>query len=85
MFCHISENPWGPKDGRPLVSLEVIVNLIANTSTQKGLHVEAALDPNSYPTGKKVSDVELAEVNLFPACFHGNDWNYTIKPKQENR
>jgi hypothetical protein len=81
MFCHISEN-WR---GRPLVSLEVIVNLIANTSTQRGLHVEAALDPNSYPTGKKVSDRELAEVNLFPADFHGDDWNYTIKPKQVNR
>jgi hypothetical protein len=47
--------------------------------------VEAALDRNSYPTGKKVSDVELAEVNLFPADFHGDDWNYTIKPKSIKR
>jgi hypothetical protein len=69
MFCHISEN-WR---GRPLVSLEVIVNLIANTSTERGLHVKAALDPNSYLTGRKVSNEELAEVNLFPADFHGND------------
>jgi hypothetical protein len=77
LFCHISEN-WR---GRPLVSHEVIVNLIANTSTETGLHVEAALDSKSYQTGKKVSDKELAEVNLFPADFHGNDWNYTIKPQ----
>jgi hypothetical protein len=46
--------------------------------------VEAALDSNSYPTGRKVSDEELAEVNLLPADFHGKDWNYTIKPKSLN-
>ncbi len=77
VFCHITEN-WR---GRPLVSREVIVNLIANTTTDMGLRVEAALDPNPYETGKKVSDEELAQVNLYPADFHGNDWNYVIKPR----
>ena len=80
LFCHITEN-WR---GRPLVSREVIVNLIANTTTQAGLRVEAALDPSPYETGKKVSDEELAHVNLYPADFHGNDWNYVIKPRNKN-
>lgn len=77
LFSQITEN-WR---GRPLLSLEVIVNLIANTTTDSGLHVEAALDLNPYETGKKVSDEELAQVNLYPAEFHGNDWNYVIKPR----
>jgi len=81
LFCHITEN-WR---GRPLVSQEVIVNLIANTTTAAGLRVEAALDPTPYETGKKVSDEELAQVNLSPADFHGNDWNYVIKPRDENQ
>jgi len=81
VFCHITEN-WR---GRPLVSREVIVNLIANTTTDMGLRVEAALDPNPYETGKKVSDEELAQVNLYPADFHGNDWNYVIKPRDLRR
>jgi hypothetical protein len=80
LFCHITEN-WR---GRPLVSHEVIVNLIAHTTTETGLRVEAALDPTSYPTGKKVSDDELAHVNLYPAAFHGDDWNYVIKPRSKN-
>jgi hypothetical protein len=81
LFSQITEN-WR---GRPLVSLEVIVNLIANTTTDSGLHVEAALDLNPYETGKKVSDEELAQVNLYPAEFHGNDWNYVIKPRYKYR
>lgn len=81
LFCHITEN-WR---GRPLVSHEVIVNLIANTTTEAGLRVEAVLDPASYETGKKVSDAELAQVNLYPADFHGNDWNYVIKPRNQNQ
>ena len=81
LFSQITEN-WR---GRPLLSLEVIVNLIANTATEAGLHVEAALDLNPYKTGKKVSDEELAQVNLYPAEFHGNDWNYVIKPRYRNR
>jgi hypothetical protein len=74
---------------RPLehtvISLEVTVNLIANTTPDSGLHVEAALDLNPYETGKKVSDEELAQVNLYPAKFHGNDWNYVIKPRYKYR
>jgi hypothetical protein len=81
LLCHITEN-WR---GRPLVSHEVIVHLIANTTTEAGLRVEAALDPTPYETGKKVSDAELAQVNLYPAAFHGNDWNYVIKPKGKNQ
>jgi Rhodopirellula transposase DDE domain len=81
LFCHITEN-WR---GRPLVSHEVIVNLIAHTTTDTGLRVEAALDPTSYPTGKKVSDDELAHVNLYPAAFHGDDWNYVIKPNPKHQ
>jgi hypothetical protein len=76
MFCHITQN-WR---GRPLVSHEVIVNLIATTATQEGLNVQAELDTAAYPAGIKVSDEQLATVNLIPAGFHG-DWNYTITPK----
>ena len=78
---HITEN-WR---GRPLVSHEVIVNLIANTTTEAGLRVEAALDPAPYETGKKVSDDELAQVNIDPADFHGTDWNDVIKPRGTKR
>lgn len=78
MFCHITEN-WR---GRPLVSLAVIVNLIANTTTTKGLKIRAALDQGSYPTGIKITDQQMQEVYLQPAAFHGEDWNYRIKPKQ---
>src|SRR6478609_1335105 len=76
MFCHITQN-WR---GRPLVSHEVIVSLIANTATEQGLTIRAELDGGTYPTGIKVTDDELAAVNLIPAGFHG-DWNYTIVPK----
>jgi hypothetical protein len=75
MFSHITQN-WR---GQPLVSHEVIVNLIANTTTRTGLIIRAALDTAQYPSGIKVSDQELAAVNLIPADFHG-EWNYTILP-----
>src|ERR671938_1645344 len=75
MFSHISMN-WR---GRPLISHEVIVNLIANTTTQQGLTIKAALDTGRYPTGIKVTDHELGQVNLRKAKFHG-EWNYTIRP-----
>jgi len=75
LFCHITQN-WR---GRPLVSHEVIVNLIASTTTTAGLQVQAALDRRHYPTSKQVTAKELANVNLLPAGFHG-DWNYTIAP-----
>jgi hypothetical protein len=76
MFCHITQN-WR---GRPLVSHEVIINLIANTATQQGLMIQAELDTGTYPTGTKVTDEELARVKLKPAKFHG-DWNYQILPR----
>jgi len=80
MFCHITQN-WR---GRPLVSHEVILNLIAATTTQKGLKIQAELDKGLYPTGVKVSDEELATVNLKPADFHG-DWNYRIMPARKKK
>jgi hypothetical protein len=80
MFCHITQN-WR---GRPLISHEVIVNLIANTATQQGLRIRAELDHRSYPTGTKVSHAELQRVQLKPHKFHG-DWNYTIQPTRSKK
>ena len=75
MFSHITRN-WR---GRPLVSHEVIIQLIANTTTQAGLKIRAALDTGHYPTGLSVTDAELAALNLKRADFHG-EWNYTLLP-----
>jgi Rhodopirellula transposase DDE domain len=75
MFCHITQN-WR---GRPLVSHEVIIQLINNTRTKAGLKIRAELDTGRYPTGIKVSDEELAALKLRPAKFHG-DWNYALLP-----
>ena len=75
MFSHITQN-WR---GRPLVSHEVIVNLIANTTTRAGLKIRAELDRGRYPTGIKITDAELASLNLKQDTFHG-DWNYTVMP-----
>jgi len=77
MFCHITAH-WR---GRPLVSHEVIVNLIANTTTRAGLTIHAELDRGAYPTGIKVTDKQMESLNLFPTDFHGN-WNYSIKPRR---
>jgi Rhodopirellula transposase DDE domain len=77
MFSHITEN-WR---GRPLVSHEVIVNLIANTKTRAGLRIRAELDSGKYPTGIKVPDAQLNALNLKQAEFHG-DWNYAILPQR---
>ena len=78
LFSFITQN-WR---GQPLISHEVIINLIKATTTSKGLRVEAALDDHQYPAGEKVSDEELARVNLTRAEFHG-EWNYTISPRQQ--
>ena len=75
LFAHLSLN-WR---GRPLVSHEVIVNLIGATTTQTGLRVRAELDQGLYPTKVKVSDEQLAAVRLSPHPFHG-EWNDTIAP-----
>ena len=79
MFSHITEN-WR---GRPLVSHEVIINLIANTKTRTGLRIRAELDSGKYPTGIKITDAEFNALNLKQAEFHG-DWNYAILPRRRN-
>ncbi len=76
MFSFISQN-WR---GRPLITREVVVNLISNTRTKKGLEITAKLDINSYKTGIKVSDDELKKIAIDKDDFHG-EWNYKIKPK----
>jgi hypothetical protein len=78
LFCHITQN-WR---GKTLVSHEVIVNLIASTTTAKGLKVTAELDDRTYPSGVKVSDDELRRLHVHPAKFHG-DWNYAIMPRSK--
>ncbi len=75
LFSAISMN-WR---GRPLTSHQVVVDLIANTTTRTGLKVRARLDQGYYPTGVKVTDKELAAVPVTKHKFHG-DWNYTLKP-----
>jgi len=75
LFSFISMN-WR---GKPLTTYQVIVNLIAATTTAKGLRVKAKLDPKAYPAGVKISAAEVENVNLRPARFHG-DWNYTVVP-----
>ena len=75
LFSFITQN-WR---GKPLISFEVIVNLIAATSTTRGLQVHSELDTNTYPAGTKVPDKQLAQVRLKPEKFHG-EWNYEIHP-----
>jgi hypothetical protein len=79
LFSFITMN-WR---GRPLTSYRVVVELIANTTTRKGLKVKAELDQGHYPTGIKISDKELAAVPLTRHDFHG-DWNYTVHPSLPN-
>jgi transposase len=76
MFSEITKN-WR---GRPLESHETIVSLIGETRTATGLQIRAALDENTYPTGRKVSKEQLARLQLEPAAFHG-EWNYTLRPR----
>ena len=76
LFSFISQN-WR---GKPLVSHQVIVNLIAATTTTSGLRVRAEVDPGKYPKGIKVSDKEIAAIRLERDKFHG-DWNYRILPR----
>src|SRR5947199_365669 len=79
MVCHITEN-WR---GRPLRSRATVVNLIGSTTTTTGLHIEAAVDDNKYPSGIEVTEEELAAIRIRQHSFHG-EWNYTISPKQKN-
>ena len=80
LFSFITMN-WR---GKPLRSYRTIVQLIAATVTDTGLKVRAELDERKYPKGLKVSDAQLAAVNISRHSFHG-DWNYTISPCQKTR
>tara|TARA_B110000046_G_scaffold142543_1_gene149381 strand:- start:31 stop:1251 length:1221 start_codon:yes stop_codon:yes gene_type:complete len=75
MFSYISKN-WR---GRPLISVETIINLISSTTTKKGLEIKAMIDKNKYETGIKVSDKELAKISIVRDKFRG-EWNYEIRP-----
>jgi hypothetical protein len=77
LFSFITSN-WR---GQPLISHQAVVNLIASTKTRTGLTVRAALDTTQYETNVKVSDAQLARVQIKPHDFHG-DWNYTISPRR---
>ncbi len=77
LFCHITQN-WR---GRPLTSRSAVVELIAATTTKSGLTVRCELDANSYEKGVKVSDAEMAALNIEGDAFHP-EWNYTIKPRR---
>jgi hypothetical protein len=79
LFSYISQN-WR---GKPLRSLETIVNLIAATTTTTGLKVQAELNTQTYPAGIKVFDQQLEQVQLRRDKFHG-DWNYEIQPRTAN-
>jgi len=76
LFSYITQN-WR---GKPLVSYQAIVQLIAGTTTRTGLNVKCGIDPNLYPAGVKVSDAEMAAINIRPHEFHG-EWNYSISPR----
>jgi len=80
LFSFISSN-WR---GEPLVDYQTIVSLIARTTTAQGLKVQCRLDRRRYVVGTKVSDDELAGINIIPCDFHG-EWNYTIRPSRKTR
>jgi transposase len=75
LFSFITQN-WR---GRPLVSYQTIVQLIAATTTKTGLTVKSEIDTNTYPAGVKITDAQMDQLNLQRHDFHG-DWNYTIQP-----
>ena len=79
MFCFITQN-WR---AMPLVSLYVAIALIANTTTKKGLSIRCDLDPHLYPKGIKISDAEMATLNITRDKFHP-EWNYCIAPRTSN-
>lgn len=80
LFSFITQN-WR---GKPLITHEVIVNLIAATTTTTGLVVKSRLDPRIYETGRRVTDTQMEAVHLHPHRFHG-EWNYTIQPSVETQ
>jgi len=80
LFSYIAQN-WR---GKPLLSYEIIVNLIGSTTTKKGLKVISELNKNKYKTGIKVTDKEMKSLNLKRNDFHG-EWNYIISPDSTNK
>jgi len=78
LFCHITQN-WR---GRPLTDRLAVVELIGATTTTTGLKVESVLDTSHYQKGIKVSDAEMARLNIRGNKFHP-EWNYTIRPRQQ--
>jgi hypothetical protein len=80
MFSFISMN-WR---GQPLLTHEIIVNLIGGTTTKTGLRIDAELDESEYPLGVKVEDAVLMAINMRRDKFHG-EWNYTISPQRHRR
>ena len=78
LFAFISQN-WR---GKPLVSHQVIVQLIGSTTTESGLRVCCEIDGNLYPKGVKVSEQEINAINIAHDEFHG-EWNYTISSNQQ--
>ena len=79
MFCHITAN-WR---GRPLISRQVVVNLIGSTTTREGLRIKAGIDENTYAKGIKVTDEELATLAIVRDEFHG-EWNYRLSPRNQH-
>ena len=75
LFSFITQN-WR---GKPLITHQVIVSLIAATTTTSGLAIRSRIDAGAYAKGRRVSDAQLAHVHLVPDAFHG-EWNYTIHP-----
>jgi len=75
-FAFITQN-WR---GKPLLTHQVIIQLIAATKTETGLTAQCRLDENDYPKGLKITDAEMAAINIKHADFHG-EWNYTISPR----
>ena len=76
MFCHLTEN-WR---GSPLVSREVVINLIGHTTTRTGLEIHSELNEHSYPTGREVTDQQMESLSIKRDKFHG-EWNYTFVPR----
>jgi hypothetical protein len=76
MFCHITQ-AWR---GKPLVSRLAVVDLIAATTTKTGLTVRCELDENSYPKAIRVTDAQMASLNITTDPWHP-EWNYTISPR----
>jgi len=76
LFSYISKN-WR---GKPLVTCQIIANLIAGTKTKKGLLVACEIDNNKYETGIEISDEQFSTLNICPNVFHG-EWNYSVLPE----